>query len=166
MIFAFPGHIDQIVEGSKTQTRRNSDKYGVGRTYAIQLGRTKRGDSRGRILITRKWCEHRTGSRISDKDAKAEGKHQLGYYTSFEYEELYREMNPTWDLRWCYEFEFWETESIERLKQALKDAKNNPSVPLSTIKSQQIRIHGGKVEDIEDPKLKAIFSKGLRTDSK
>jgi len=130
MIFAFPGHIDQIVEDTKTQTRRNSDKYNVGQTYAIQSGRGKKGDPRGRILITRKWLED-PGEIITDPDAQAEGG-----YTADEYETLYFKMNPAWMERWCYEFEFWETESILSLIQAIADAKKNPSVPWSTIKSQ------------------------------
>ena len=135
MIFAFPGHIDQIVEDTKTQTRRNSDKYNVGQTYAVQSGRGKKGDSRGRILIIRKWSEDRyLDNWISKQDAEKEG----GYGVE-EYEKLYLKMNPDWELRWCYEFEFWETESILSLIQAIADAKKNPSVPWSTIKSQQLR---------------------------
>jgi len=133
MIFAFPGHIDQIVDGSKTQTRRNSDKYNVGQTYAVQPGRGKKGDPRGRILIIRKWLED-PGQEITVTDADAEG----GYGPN-EYELLYFKMNPVWMERWCYEFEFWETESFLSLIQALKDAKKHPSVPLSTIKSKGLR---------------------------
>jgi len=72
----------------------------VGQTYALQSGRGKRGDPRGRILITRKWSED-WGTMIKDNDAKAEGG-----YNSLEYEHLYADMNPTWKQRWCYEFEF------------------------------------------------------------
>jgi len=133
MIFAFPGHIDQIVRGEKTQTRRNSGKYNVGQIYAIQPGRNKKGDPRGRILIIRKWSES-WGTMITDDDAEAEGG-----YNSIEYEHLYADMNPTWEIRWCYEFEFWETESILSLIQALKEAKKTPSIPWESIKSQQLR---------------------------
>jgi len=133
MIFAFPGHIDQIVEDTKTQTRRNSDKYNVGQTYAVQPGRGKKGDPRGRILITRKWLED-PGEIITDADANAEGG-----YTADEYETLYFTMNPVWLERWCYEFEFWATEDFESLFDALERAKKEPSVPWSTIKSQQLR---------------------------
>jgi len=54
MIFAVKGHVKQVVIGDKTQTRRSSDKYQVGKTYAIQSGRGKKADPRGRILITHK----------------------------------------------------------------------------------------------------------------
>jgi len=134
MIFAFPSHIDQIVDGSKIQTRRNGDKYIVGQTYAIQPGRGKKGDPRGRILIIRKWSEERTGPRITTEDADLEGG-----YTPWEYEELYCEMNPTWEIRWCYEFEFWSTEDFESLWDALARARKEPSVPWSTIKSASLR---------------------------
>lgn len=143
MIFAFPGHIDQIIRGDKTQTRRNSDKYNMGQTYAIQPGRRKKGDTRGRILITRKWVED-PGQEITVEDAEAEGG-----YEPHEYELLYFKMNPCWMERWCYEFEFWETKSILSLIQALKDAKKNPSVPWSTIKSQQLRLSDEEKEDIK-----------------
>jgi len=133
MIFAFPGHIDQIVEGTKTQTRRNSDRYNVGQTYAVQPGRGKKGDPRGRILIIRKWVED-PGQIITDADAQAEGG-----YNADEYETLYFKLNSMWFERWCYEFEFWTTESIESLKHSLEDAKTQPSTPFTAI-SQQLRM--------------------------
>lgn len=132
MIFVFPGHIDQIVDGTKTQTRRNSSKYKVGQTYAIQPGRCKPGDPRGRILITRKWRETPINP-ITEHDAQAEGG-----YNSIQYECLYSELAEGWRERWCYEFEFWETESIESLENALKDAQKHPSTKFFA-ESQQVR---------------------------
>ena len=133
MIFAVKDHVEQVVNGEKTQTRRNSYKYNVGQTYAIQSGRGKKGDSRGRILIIRKWSED-WGTMIKDNDAKAEGG-----YNSIEYEHLYADMNPTWEIRWCYEFEFWSTESIESLKQSLEDAKKYPSVKFDSLNGSKTK---------------------------
>lgn len=124
MIFSVGNHIEQIVNGTKTQTRRDSGKYEVGKTYAIQPGRTKPADPRGRILIIHKWNEKDADWQIHPLDAKAEGG-----YTPEEYEKLYRQLHPLWEERWVYEFEFWSTESIESLKRAMKEAKENPSIP-------------------------------------
>lgn len=129
MIFSVADHVEQIVNGTKTQTRRDSGKYEVGRTYAIQPGRTKPADPRGRILITHNWLEHSTTSdgeifQIHPIDAEAEG----GYGVD-EYEKLYDQLHPEWKHRWVYEFEFWSAESIETLKRAAKEAKENPSIP-------------------------------------
>jgi len=49
-------------------------------------------------------------------------------------------MNAVWLERWCYEFEFWDTEDFESLFDALERAKKEPSIPWSTIKSQQKRM--------------------------
>ena len=108
MIFAFNGHVDQVVSGIKTQTRRNSDKYKLGKDYAVQSGRGKPADPRGRIKITKIWVEL-GGTMISEADAKAEGCHQLGHYTPYEYELLYHKMNKLWEKRHCYEFKFLPT---------------------------------------------------------
>ena len=123
MIFNVKGHIEQIVNGTKTQTRRDSGKYGVGKTYAIQPGRGKFGDTRGRILITHKWIESYFKT-IHVNDALAEG----GYIPE-DYEQLYEKLHPDWAGRWAYEFEFWPTESWHSLKQSLENARIGPSIP-------------------------------------
>jgi len=128
MIFNVPGHIEQIVKGIKTQTRRDSGKYQVGRTYAIQSGRGKPGDTRGRILITHKWIEEggltNADWHIHPSDAQAEGG-----YTPDEYEKLYWKIHPFWEKRWVYGFEFWPTEAWHSLKQSLEDTMITPSIP-------------------------------------
>jgi len=60
MIFAIEGHIQKIIEGKKTQTRRPSDKYKIGKFYAIQPGRGKLGIPDGKILIVAKRWEMKT----------------------------------------------------------------------------------------------------------
>jgi hypothetical protein len=96
-------HVDLIFEGIKTQTRRTSDRYEVGKTYAVQGKRTWPADPRGRIKITEKWVEFNSGTstfRISTEDAKAEGG-----YSREEYETLYRrQYGENWTLRWAYRF--------------------------------------------------------------
>ena len=129
MIFNVKGHIEQIVKGTKIQTRRDSDKYEVGRTYAIQSGRGKLGDTRGRILITHKWNEEAYSpfgeeTVIHPRDALAEGG-----YDPEDYEMLYESIHPFWKKRWVYEFEFWPTESWHSLKQSLENAMITPSIP-------------------------------------
>jgi hypothetical protein len=104
MIFNVADHVEQIVNGVKTQTRRDSDRYEVGKTYAIQPFRTAKADSRGRILITHKWLET-WFDHIHPVDAYAEG-----CYTVREYEALYEKLHPRWDERWAYEFEFIPSE--------------------------------------------------------
>jgi len=127
MIFSVADHVEQIVKGTKTQTRRAyTSKYRPGKTYAIQPGRGKLADPRGRILITHAWIESRERDVIHPFDAEAEGG-----YTPKEYEVLYEKLNPGWGFRWAYEFEFWSTESIESLKTSLREAQSKPSVPWS-----------------------------------
>jgi len=111
VIFAKADHIKQIIAGTKTQTRRPTDRYKVGRIYAIQPGRGEPGILEGRILITDKWMEAKElgvennrivvipSTVISPEDAQAEGG-----YTPEEYEALYEEMYPGWMVRYAYEF--------------------------------------------------------------
>lgn len=116
MIFSVKGHVDQIMAGTKTQTRRDSAQYRVGQSYAIQTRRGGSGDTRGRILIKRKWYEnYGVEFHISAKDAKAEG----GYIPE-DYEMLYESMHPFWKKRWAYAFEFMPTKSWDELKKSLK----------------------------------------------
>jgi len=130
MIFSIADHIEQIVKGTKTQTRRDSPRYEVNHTYAIQPGRTKPADLRGRILITHKWLEE-SPYRIHPLDAAAEGG-----YAPDEYEELYEKLHPDWGERIVYEFEFWSTESITSLKKAMKEARKHPSIPYYPLPSR------------------------------
>ena len=107
MIFSVGDHIQQIINGTKTQTRRKSSWYKVGKTYSIQPGRTKPGIPEGRILITNKMPEY-TYLRISRADALAEG----GYVPG-KFEHLYRQMDKGWKVRWAYTFKFIPTEEAE-----------------------------------------------------
>lgn len=102
MIFGIDTHIQQIIDGTKTQTRRGSGCFVVGRTYAIQPGRGKFGIEAGRILITAKIPEIVSlYNRISASDAQAEGG-----YTPEQFEELYSEIYPGWLVRFVYIFRF------------------------------------------------------------
>lgn len=102
MIFT-KNHIEDILRGTKTQTRRNSGRYKIGKTYAIQPCRTCKGIPDGRILIKEKWLEDKMEYpvMISWGDAQAEGG-----YAPQNYESLYEGMHPSWVARWAYEFEF------------------------------------------------------------
>jgi len=109
MIFAVSSHIDDIIKGIKTQTRRSSDRYQVGRLYSIQPCRTCKGISEGKIKIIKKEKEENPYDPwkpvypplISWEDAQAEGG-----YAPDNYEGLYEKMHPNWKIRWAYEFEF------------------------------------------------------------
>ena len=137
MIFSKADHIQQIIDGSKTMTRRPTDRYKSNRLYAIQPGRGKHGIPDGKIytgIITREWKpdlsglpedavfargwkEMEAGYPIRDFAAKAEGG-----YTSKEFEELYEKMYPGWTERYAIFFMFFTTEEIEECKRA--DAEN------------------------------------------
>jgi hypothetical protein len=121
MIFNVEDHIEQIIACTKTQTRRASDRYQVGRLYAVQPCRTCRGIKEGRIFIAmkvrewkpdhsdlpqaarfaRRWRGVEAGYHIQDYDARAEGG-----YTPEEYEALYEGLHPEWTERWAYYFTF------------------------------------------------------------
>ena len=104
MIFSKEGHIEMIKTGNKTETRRQSGIYHVGRTYSIQPGRTKPGILEGRIRILKKRVETKYDPPISESSAWAEGK-----YISLEFESLYSEMYPDWYSRFAYTFEYVRT---------------------------------------------------------
>lgn len=105
MIFSIEGHIYKIIKGLKTETRRNSDKYEIGKTYAIQPNRTSKGIPDGRILIIGKNLEIRNiHAPISWSGARHEGN-----YGQIEYEELYNQLNPKWRYRYAYKFKFIPT---------------------------------------------------------
>lgn len=113
MIFSVGDHIQQIISGEKTQTRRKSNWYKLGMTYSIQPGRTKSGISEGKIMIIEKRIEsHRNLSGkvfvISQEDALAEGG-----YTPEQFEELYSKMYPGWPVRLAYTFKFIPTKEVE-----------------------------------------------------
>lgn len=107
MIFSIGNHIQQIIDGTETQTRRPTDRYEVGKTYAIQPGRGKKAIAEGRILILYKWSEHPddwypiTKFSISMFHADDEGG-----YTPEDYEALYEKMYRDWKIRWAYKFRF------------------------------------------------------------
>jgi hypothetical protein len=92
-------HIEMIRNGTKTQTRRPTDRYQVGKSYAVQPGRGKTGIPGLRILITNKWVEFKSARWILWEEAKDEGD-----YTPEEYEQLYETMYPGWVSRWAYLF--------------------------------------------------------------
>ena len=104
MIFSVEGHVEQIIAGTKMQTRRDSDRYEVGKTYAVQRCRTCRGIEEGRIKVLSKWIEDRVVypyAKISPLDALDEGG-----YTPDEFEALYELMHPDWTDRVAYVFRF------------------------------------------------------------
>lgn len=104
MIFAEADHLEQIIAGTKVQTRRvakpNSFIYRVGRTYGIRSCRICRNIPEGRILILRSWLELRQ-DKVTRGDADCEGG-----YTPEEYEELFEKMHPNWVSRYAYAFKF------------------------------------------------------------
>lgn len=97
-------HVEQILEGTKTQTRRlNRGYYRIGQTYSIQPCRTCKGIVGYRIEIREILPEGREvrGISISPEDAKAEGG-----YSPEEFEELFLKLNPTRGGEMRYVFKF------------------------------------------------------------
>ena len=121
MIFSVSNHVQQIISGEKTQTRRESNWYKVGTSYAIQSGRNKPGIPEGRVLITDKRVE--TIPFISVEDAKAEGG-----YSPAELEMLYLRMYPDWSTRYAYTFKFIHNEKPTKLEAIQKHAYEFGSV--------------------------------------
>ena len=111
MIFSVSDHVDQIKAGTKTQTRRKSPAYLVGKTYAIQPGRKEKGIKEGRILVTRKREEKYLDGGISVSDALAEGG-----YTSGQFETLFSNMYPDWIVRYAYDIRYLESEQFRSMK--------------------------------------------------
>ena len=101
MIFSIADHIAQIKRGEKTQTRRFSGAYLVGKTYLIQPKRGSLGIPDGRILITGKRIECKPWIGINYEDAKAEGG-----YTPDEFDALYENMYKGWRERYAYTFRY------------------------------------------------------------
>jgi len=100
MIFPSVEDINKIIKGTKTQTRRKSPSYIVGKTYSINEGR-KPGIPEGRILITDKREEKYLDGGISISDALAEGG-----YTPGTFESLFKNIYPGWIVRYAYTFKF------------------------------------------------------------
>lgn len=103
MIFSVGQHIELIIKGEKTQTRRSSNRYEIDKLYSIQPSRTSKGISEGKIKIVDKSCEFHP-CRINHDDAKAEG----GYLPN-DFEKLYAELHPNWAFRYAYVFRFVPT---------------------------------------------------------
>jgi len=102
MIFAIEGHIERIINETKTQTRRSSDRYEVGRKYSIQPGRGQKAITEGKILIVDKKLELIAKHfPIKANDAEAEGG-----YTVEDFENLYEKIHPFWGSRFAYTFRF------------------------------------------------------------
>ena len=114
MIFNVPGHIDMIRIGLhfravsgfivKTQTRRlNRGIYQIGKSYAVQRKRGVKAEVDIRIVMDRIWEEYcfQVWLYIHPIDALAEGG-----YKSDEFERVFRELNPEWNgkSRWAFEF--------------------------------------------------------------
>ena len=87
-------HVDMIIAGMKTQTRRiGRGTYKVGHSYAIQPCRTCKGVQGYRIVMDSIRTEFTDiFHTISTKDAIAEGG-----YTPEEFESLFRAMYPKWN---------------------------------------------------------------------
>jgi hypothetical protein len=114
MIFSVKGHIQKIIDGKKTETRRSSE-YFVGKSYAIQPKRGVKAIPEGRIRITDIKIEVKgLDTPISWHEADYEG----GYHPD-EYEELYEKLNPRWITRFAYRFKF-ESFSEFALKEEAK----------------------------------------------
>ena len=134
MIFSEGNHVEQIKAGTKTQTRRTSDRYEIGKFYAVQPCRTCKGIPDGKILITAKRLEQKSdwppGWRILPVEAKAEGG-----YSPKAYEELYEEMHPGWMERWAYLFKYYPIEAIELIG---KGDLNEALAVMLSVASQQL----------------------------
>jgi len=119
MIFSMADHVEQIKSGTKTQTRRRSNYYLVGKSYSVQPGRRKAGILEGRIRIIRKIVETRVFDHISPEDAQAEGG-----YTPMDFENLYARMYPDWQERYAYKFRF-----EPRKKMKIMKMRSDPGKP-------------------------------------
>jgi len=105
MIFNIPGHIEMIIAGKKTQTRRvNRGIYQIGKDYAIQRKRGEKAIEGYRIKILSLWRENTFT--FSKYDANAEGG-----YTQEEYEKIFLKLNPEIDKSlgwWSFKFKVIE----------------------------------------------------------
>ena len=101
MIFSIGDHIQQTIDGTKTETRRKSNRYKVGSLQPIQPKMYTPGIKIGKIeIISKKW-EKRKDGRISAYSAKREGG-----YTPKKFEVLYAGLYPKWKKRVVYRYRF------------------------------------------------------------
>lgn len=109
MIFAIPGDISMIRNGTKTQTRSPTRGiYKLGKDYAVQRKHGAKAEPDIRIVIDR-ILEEKAGLgfcfpptvEISIHDSQEEGG-----YMPFEYEHEFRKAYPKWDgkKRWAFKF--------------------------------------------------------------
>jgi len=99
MIFS-QEHIDMILEGTKSQTRRKSNKYEIGKSYSIQPGRGKPGIVGARIKITKKRREKLGDISLSDV-------HKEGYDSIDDFIKVVRRINGEWNPKQeMYVFDF------------------------------------------------------------
>lgn len=99
MIFAEP-MLQAILDGRKTQTRRRSSRYRVGKDYALQAGRGRPGVPGARIRITEK-RRQRLGE-ITTTDAIAEGFEGRARFLDY-WAALHGRVDPA---LWVYAYEF------------------------------------------------------------
>lgn len=110
MIFSVEGHIEKILNGTKVQTRRQSLRYCIGKSYAIQPKRASKAIPDGRIRIINIQLEFDVvDTPISENDALAEGG-----YNPEEYESLYEKLNPKWLSRFAYTFKFEPSQTYSK----------------------------------------------------
>jgi hypothetical protein len=121
LIFSVEGHIKQIVDGVKTQTRRNSNRYQVGKSYKVQPCRGCEGIHEGVIHIIGKWSEDSPYT-ISEGDAESEGE-----YTPEEYEQVYSKLYPGWKRRYVYVFKFMVTDPPKCFGYVNSTSKDDPN---------------------------------------
>ena len=139
MIFSLADHIEQIKTGTKTQTRRPTDRYKPDKLYAVQPGRGKKGIPDGKILIIGAIEEVRPLPNGFGKILKWQAKAEGGY-TPDEFEELYESMYPGWETRYAYIFDYFTTEEIE-----LSETNPNKAFQLyHSRNSQQLRKEEGE----------------------
>jgi len=114
MILFKPEHVQMILEGKKTQTRRTGDKrWNVGAIHQARTNMPWMDDSGYfadiRILDVRREC---VGD-ISSEDVSAEG-----YETHEEFKKIWRWINGDWDPFeevWVVEFEVEEVKNEDRI---------------------------------------------------
>jgi len=133
MIFSLADHIQQIIQGRKTQTRRKSGSYLEGHTYSIQPKRRAPSIPEGRILITEKRLEQQPWCGIIYGDALAEGG-----YTPEEFETLYSRMYPDWRERYAYTFKQKDAQR-KRVKYWFTKCVNAGLIPHTLDTEDQLR---------------------------
>lgn len=118
MIFSCNCHVQAIIDGIKTQTRRRQTlNYKKGGLYSVQPKRTAKGIPNGKILITDKILETKEKDYpIGIEDAYAEGG-----YTPDDYEQLYEKLHPQWQNRTKLTFVFVPTKELKQLHLELRN---------------------------------------------